>query len=635
MVNLAFNVLDKDKSGEITLDDIAVAYNCSKHPDVISGRKTSEQVLLEFLDGFDVGGVKDGKVTREEFERYYSAISASIPADNYFELCIRNAFHLPGGEGESANSSNLRVLATFADGSQRVVVVEDDLGLNPKDKPAIIARLKAQGLDVISVSANDSAEAPPSSGRRPHTAPANGRRPIPRSTVNDATPVPTEPSAGLKLIIEKIKKEMAARGSGGFVGLQRRFRIMDDDGSKSLNLAEFKKAMKELKLDLSESDLRMLFKYFDKDDSQTIDFEEFIQGVRDPLNERRLNLVHRAFGILDKDASGIVDAREIATMYDASKHPEVIAKRKTANQVLKEFLETFDVGGVKDGQVTREEFVNYYANISASIENDDYFTLMICNAWRMGDGEREPTSSANMKVLVTNSNGEEITVALENDLGVKRDDISKIYARLRAQGLNDIYAINGKVIKVINVNGVDIVTVAGETAKFNSARGETPGPKVLKAPPISHRPQSAGGVRASKPLMGADDKVGFSTANSQTLRSDATKFASGLKDQMDRKRQVDKQNAELDIVGNTLLDVLKVQLLSRGKTGIIELQRKFIEMDSDGSKSLDFAEFKAALVKTNLAFSEDQASTLFRFLGASVVEFVNLFLLALIFFCSS
>jgi len=42
---------------------------------------------------------KDGIVTIEEFEDYYKDMSASIDNDDYFELMIRNAWHIKGGEG--------------------------------------------------------------------------------------------------------------------------------------------------------------------------------------------------------------------------------------------------------------------------------------------------------------------------------------------------------------------------------------------------------------------------------------------------------------------------------------------------------------------------------------------------------
>ena len=55
---------------------------------------------------------------------------------------------------------------------------------------------------------------------------------------------------------------------------------------------------------------------------------------------------------------------------------------------MREFLDTFD-GGVKDGVVHPEEFARYYADISASIDSDEYFVTMMENAWRKR-GARRP-----------------------------------------------------------------------------------------------------------------------------------------------------------------------------------------------------------------------------------------------------
>ena len=44
MVELAFGVIDKDGSGVVEPDDIVDAYDASKHPDVIAGKKTPQEV---------------------------------------------------------------------------------------------------------------------------------------------------------------------------------------------------------------------------------------------------------------------------------------------------------------------------------------------------------------------------------------------------------------------------------------------------------------------------------------------------------------------------------------------------------------------------------------------------------------
>ena len=66
--------------------------------------------------------------------------------------------------------------------------------------------------------------------------------------------------------------------------------------------------------------------------------------------------------------------------------------KKTEDEVLKEFLETFEMhhnvmhGTKSDGVVTPDEFIEYYTNISANIDNDAYFDLMMTNAWNL-DGK--------------------------------------------------------------------------------------------------------------------------------------------------------------------------------------------------------------------------------------------------------
>jgi calcyphosin len=87
---MAYAVLDKDGSGQVTLKDIEMAYDTSFHPDCQSGRKTSQEVLKEFMGVWETHK-KDGIVTIEEFEDYYKDMSATIDSDDYFELMIRNA----------------------------------------------------------------------------------------------------------------------------------------------------------------------------------------------------------------------------------------------------------------------------------------------------------------------------------------------------------------------------------------------------------------------------------------------------------------------------------------------------------------------------------------------------------------
>jgi Ca2+-binding EF-hand superfamily protein len=172
---------------------------------------------------------------------------------------------------------------------------------------------------------------------------------------------------------------------------------MDDNNSGTIDMGEFKKAMRDFKVDLTENEIKSVFFVFDRDGSGEIDYDEFVRGVRGPMNDFRKKIAMAAFKKIDRDNSGVLDINDIKGVYNAKSHPEVKSGKKTEDEILGEFLETFEAhhamngGGMRDRSVTPEEFLEYYNNISASIDNDQYFELMMINAWKLhGEAPRKP-----------------------------------------------------------------------------------------------------------------------------------------------------------------------------------------------------------------------------------------------------
>ncbi len=107
------------------------------------------------------------------------------------------------------------------------------------------------------------------------------------------------------------------------------FRIMDDNNSKTLDREEFRKAMRDFKIEVPDDHLAVVFNAFDLNRDGTIDYNEFLRIIRGDLTQVRLALVKKAFQKLDRDGSGVVDINDIKDVYSAAKHPDVLSGKKT------------------------------------------------------------------------------------------------------------------------------------------------------------------------------------------------------------------------------------------------------------------------------------------------------------------
>jgi Ca2+-binding EF-hand superfamily protein len=363
LVKVAFKILDKNGDGTLQVNDIKGVYNAKNHPDVKAGKKTEDEILGEFLETFEAHhnlraqSKRDQTVTMEEFLEYYNNVSANIDNDKYFELMMVNSFKLwqydaKYKEYAPANTGKGWSNTQKSSGGAPFGTSEGTNDWSTSNRPST-AKPKEEAKTVIKQG----------------------------GAYTDEN------------LMDLFRNKILSRGARGIIGLARLFKIIDDDNSKSLDLSEFTKACNDFRLDYSKEDIKRLFNMFDNNKNGDIDYDEFLRSVRGPMAPFRVKLVKQAFGKLDTDNSGTITLDEVRAKYNAKQHPDVKTGKKTEDEILMEFLDTFEIhhsihtgdASSRDGTVTIAEFLEYYNNISSSIDDDKYFELMITNAWNLNN----------------------------------------------------------------------------------------------------------------------------------------------------------------------------------------------------------------------------------------------------------
>jgi len=190
----------------------------------------------------------------------------------------------------------------------------------------------------------------------------------------------------LEKLLTKLRKSLVSRGADGIRGLGRHFKICDKAAPFGvLDRDEFTFCMKLNKLSLDDSTVSLLMSHFDRN-GDGISYAEFLRAVRGRLSSPRRKSVMQVFHALDQltpgGERGYITIASISPIYSTSRHPAVIAGKKTKDEVLQEFLNGFEgTEGDRDGRVTLEEWITYYEEVSCNIDSDAYFVDMMDKCW--------------------------------------------------------------------------------------------------------------------------------------------------------------------------------------------------------------------------------------------------------------
>ena len=120
--------------------------------------------------------------------------------------------------------------------------------------------------------------------------------------------------------IALVRAELRKRGALGIVGIARQFRLVDTNGSGSIDKDEFKKAMRMININ---DDDDAIFAEFDKDGSGTVNYEEFLRSSRGGMNRKRTLAVGDVFDTLDRDKDGFLTTEELQKHFIPQNHGPV------------------------------------------------------------------------------------------------------------------------------------------------------------------------------------------------------------------------------------------------------------------------------------------------------------------------
>ena len=559
LVEDIFNYLDTNNSKSIEIEEIKSKFNAKNHPDVLNKKKTEDEILLEFIETFEntynylSGTENDGKVTLEEFMEYYENISLSIDDDNYFELLLNNTWRINNNENNNINNN----LKNWSNKNENENINNNTLQENYN--------------------------------RRFGDNKNNNFNQLKTKDQNQNNEMNSNENELLNLFRNEIRK----KGGRGIINLARQFRLFDENNSKTLELNEFSKAVKDLKLNLNDDEIKELFSSFDIDNSNNINYNEFLKQLRGEMNEKRKNIVLKAFDKIDLDKSGNVELNEIKSLYNFKNNKDVLSGKKSEEEVFNEFIETFETHhslkkGFRDKRVSKEEFIEYYNNISMSIDDDDLFIEIISNSWKLNNQSKYLKKKSFSNTQDNNINKVNIENNNINDNNINNNNNSLINKNLN-QNYNIITNINNNINQE---NEKD--NIIGKRNKF-----------------LNEKNQKIGNFQ-NAPFGTDNEPVNYSTWNNPNNM---------------KIRFYENYNNSNKKISIDPLKKLKNEIIKRGIRGIMSLRRNFMISDINNTKNINLNVLKRFCNDYLINLDDEEINNLFNIYdknGKGIINYEDL-----------
>eukprot|EP00756_Hemistasia_phaeocysticola_P052632 Hpha_TRINITY_DN27899_c0_g1::TRINITY_DN27899_c0_g1_i1::g.194061::m.194061 len=234
-----------------------------------------------------------------------------------------------------------------------------------------------------------------------------------------------------RAVIAKVRNALGRSVRSGANTLRK----IDQNGDRRIERHELVSGLNAVGLELSPAEYDVIMEYFDQDGDGTLSVTEFLRAIRGVMNPWRRQLVDMAFGELDPSGDGLVTFAEAKRLFNSESHPDVVNGEKTQEEALAEFITGWDKDG--DGTISREEFLEFYKDLSVAVVTDKEFEEIIRGSWHLA-GNRAKRQAISTHATVWRTDGSRHEIDVTHLPGADLSSVRSVELALRKQGLDCI-----------------------------------------------------------------------------------------------------------------------------------------------------------------------------------------------------
>ena len=181
-------------------------------------------------------------------------------------------------------------------------------------------------------------------------------------------------------IVETVRLQMFAKKLSGLENLNAAFQQVDWSGSGIVTRLDFNDVLNYVGMFLSEQNLTTIQKFFAQNPnnvkpSATIPVRGFMEQILVPLTTRRSNIVDKAWSSLSQ-GNDTIDTNTMISSYNAANHVYVRQGTQTMDEIMIQFS-----NGYMESTATKNDFIQYYTDLSATIPRDSFFVSLLEDTW--------------------------------------------------------------------------------------------------------------------------------------------------------------------------------------------------------------------------------------------------------------